>query len=568
MTDVAETLDSARRDRRLFVAGLLAVAALSLALNCYRLGATSLRDSDEAIEALTSREMLQTGDWLTPRLNGAPRYTKPPLYFWLTAGTFRVIGQTDLALRFWSAAAGVGAVLLTGLIGSRLFGARAGVLAALALATSARFVYFHGARSCCLDTTTTFWIALGMLCVVSRRTHPRLLMLAGLAFGLASLTKNFLGLPAAGLVGIHLFATRRTNLRIPPRLIWGAAATLLALSVAWPAAMLILHGRAFAEVFLLRENLGRFHLGGGNPLPWKTPLPLSGRAGVLARTLFDGFFPWSLLSPLMIPWALRMLPAWRHDDRALTLGWVGLYAAGMLATTNPTAWYAYPFYPAVAILIGAFVQELLPAGRHSVVLTTAAGALAAGALLFRPRWNSESFLFWRWVGPSIRFVPAGALLILPIGLGAVLLCLIPLRPRWGRTLLVSELAAVSAAFALAPLRSGGEVLNSKLLARRIEAIAPSCGNAVTFWNIPSLAPAGDFSGAWCEARWYLLGMQGVRIYNLANETALPKSLVRPQRPTLVLTRKEVADRIPPRRDEQDFQLWNAHVVLAALPGER
>ncbi len=567
MTDVAETLDSARRDRRFFVIGMLAVAVLSLALNFYRLGAPSLKDSDEAIEALTSREMLQTGDWLTPRLNGGFRYTKPPLYFWLTAGTFLVVGQTDLALRFWSGAAGAGTVLLTGLIGRRLFGARAGVFAALALATSARFVYYHGARNCCLDPTATFWIALGMLCVVSRRAHPRLLILAGIAFGLASLTKNFLGLPAAALVGIHLFATRRANPPIPPRLIWGATAMLLALSVAWPAAMLILHGRAFAEVFLLRENLGRFNLGGGRPLPWKTPRPLSGRVGVLARTLFDGFFPWSLLAPLIIAWVLRRLPEWRHDDRALSAGWIGLYAAGMLAATNPTAWYGYPFYPAVAILIGVFVQRLLAAGRHSVALTTAAGALAAGALLFRPRWSSDCFL-WLWTGASIRFVSTGAVLILPIALGVLLVCLILLRPRWGRTLLVAELTAVSAAFALAPLRLGGEVLNSELLARRIEAIAPSYGNAVTFWNFPSLAPTGEVPGVWCEARWYLQGLHGVRIYNLASETALPESLVRPQQPTLVLTGKDVVDRIPSHRDEQDFRIWNASVALVGLPGEQ
>jgi 4-amino-4-deoxy-L-arabinose transferase-like glycosyltransferase len=568
MIDAAGTLDSARHERHLFAIGLLLATALSLTLNFYRLGGASLKEVDEAYEALTAREMLQTGNWLTPYLNGVPRYTKPPLYFWLVAVNFRIIGPTEFALRFWSAAAGAGAVLLTGLIGRRLFGARAGVLAACALATSSSFIYFHGARSGCMDAMAAFWIAAGMLCVVSRGTDPRFLVAAGLAFGLASLTKNFLGLPAAGLVGIHLYATRSTNDRIPASLIRVAAATVLTISLAWPATMLILHGRAFGDVFLLRENLGRFHLGGRYPWGKFPPAPFPQRVNFLARTLFKGFFPWGLIAPLMIPWTFLNLKEWRRDDRALAFFWAGLYAAGMLAVSNPLAWYAYLFFPAVAILIGAFVEGLLPAGRHGVFLTSAAGALAAGTLLFRLRWSGYRVDFHGFLPVGLRIVPAGAALVPPIALAAILVYLIRMRPRLGRAFLVSELTVASAAFALAPLRLAEEVSNSKLLAKRIEAVAPEYGNKVTFWNIPGLAPTGRFADDWCEARWYLLGMSGVTIRNFAVNAALPPSLSRPRLPTLVLTRREVVDRLPPHRNEEDFRIWKREVALAGLPGER
>ncbi len=415
---------------------------------------------------------------------------------------------------------------------------------------------------------TTFWIALGMLCVVSRGAHPRLLLLAGLAFGLASLTKNFLGLPAAGLVGIHLFATRRTSPRISPRLICAAVATLLAVSLTWPAAMLIVHGRAFSDVFLLRENLGRFRLGGHIPQAWKIPLPLAGRVGVLARTLFDGFFPWSLLAPLMVPWALRRLPEWTHDDRALTAGWVGLYAAGMLATTNPSAWYGYPFYPAVAILIGAFVQELLPDGRHGALLTALAGVLAAAAICFRPRWNGDEISFGHYRGLSVGIATARTSLFLAFAAAAALACVILLRPRAGRAILVFGLAAVSTAFGIAPLRAAPQVSSSKLLAKRIEAVAPAYGDAVTFWNVPFLARRGVFGGVLCEARWYLLGIHGATILNLADEAALPESLVRPRQPTLVLTQEGALGGLPPHRSEGDTLIWNARVALAGIREDR
>lgn len=569
MTDAAETPDPIRRSHRLFTAGLLAVTALSLALNFSRLGATSLKDTDEAIEALTSREMLRTADWLTPRLNGAPRYTKPPLYFWLAAGTFRVLGQSELALRFWSAAAGTGAVLLTGLLGRRLFGPRAGVLAALALATSARFVYSHGARNGCLDAVTTFWIALGMLCFVSREANPRLLIAAGLAFGLASLTKNFLGLPAAGLAGAWLYATRKRGFRIPRGMIGLAAAALLAVSFAWPLAMAILHGRRFVDVFLLRESLGRFRFGHqGHPVPGAFPptVPRSARVSLFAKTLFDGFFPWSLLAPLMIPWTLWRLREWKPDDRALIVLWAGLYAAAMLSVGSPFAWYAYPFYPAVALAIGVFIAELLPDGRHGALLTAAAGVLAAAAILFRPRWIGDAIRFSRYQGLSVGLAHAKAAPFLALAAAAALAGLIFLRPRTGRALLVLGLAAVSAAFGIAPLRGAPQISHSKLLANRIEALAPAYGNAVTFLDLPFLAPTGEFTGMDNEARWYLFGIRGVAIRNLATEVALPAPPSGPKDPVLVLTHAESVGGLPPHRIEDETLIWNTTVALAGIPG--
>ncbi len=79
--------------------------------------------------------MLNRGDWVIPHVNGLPYLEKPPLYFWLTAGTFWLVGSSEWAVRIWSALATFGTVLLTWRIGRRLYGPRAGVYAGLILAT-------------------------------------------------------------------------------------------------------------------------------------------------------------------------------------------------------------------------------------------------------------------------------------------------------------------------------------------------------------------------------------------------------------------------------------------------
>src|SRR5207248_3465130 len=65
----------------------------------WRLGTLGLIDPDEPFYAQTAREMIQTGDWLTPRIFGAPQFEKPILYYWLVAGSFRYLGESEFAGR-------------------------------------------------------------------------------------------------------------------------------------------------------------------------------------------------------------------------------------------------------------------------------------------------------------------------------------------------------------------------------------------------------------------------------------------------------------------------------------
>ena len=92
---------------------VLSLLLLSVFTFFLGLGRPAITDSDEGYYAEASREMVESGDWLTPRFNYINRFEKPPLYYWLTAAAYLFTGRDEGAARFWSAMSGVGVVLLT-----------------------------------------------------------------------------------------------------------------------------------------------------------------------------------------------------------------------------------------------------------------------------------------------------------------------------------------------------------------------------------------------------------------------------------------------------------------------
>ena len=98
----------------------IGVLSLALVLLFYRLGDGSLHDWDEAIYAQVAKEMVLSDTWMSLTWNGTPFFHKPPLYFWLTALTYKMIGVNEFAARLWPAIFGFGVVVLTFVLGVRL----------------------------------------------------------------------------------------------------------------------------------------------------------------------------------------------------------------------------------------------------------------------------------------------------------------------------------------------------------------------------------------------------------------------------------------------------------------
>ena len=175
-----------------------------------------LLDPDEGLYAEIAREMVTRGDWVIPHVNGLPYLEKPPLYFWLTASTFRLFGPSEWATRLWSAISALGTVLLTWRIGRRLYGAQAGLLAGVVVATVVGNALY--VRRASTDQLFVFCLTLAMYGFLRDAERPDrgrarfLFVYVGAALGV--LAKGFIGLVFPVLIiGLGLLAVGRFGVR-------------------------------------------------------------------------------------------------------------------------------------------------------------------------------------------------------------------------------------------------------------------------------------------------------------------------------------------------------------------
>src|SRR5678815_218304 len=193
---------------------------------------------DEGRYAEIPREMLATGDWVTPHLNGIPYFEKPPLQYWATAAVFAVAGTDEWTTRLWPALAGllaVGAVLLTA---RRVLSPRAGWMAAAVMGSC--WGYFLGTQFVTLDMTLTAFMT-GALCafVVAQdarsdgRARRRFMQLAWALCALSVLTKGVVGI-ALPLLALAAYVAIARDFALLRRLhVAAGLAVFLAIAAPW-----------------------------------------------------------------------------------------------------------------------------------------------------------------------------------------------------------------------------------------------------------------------------------------------------------------------------------------------
>src|SRR5438874_1943859 len=120
--------------RRSFSELIVILFASVIFLGCI-VSPPSLMDDVDAVQAQIARTMLESGDWVTARLDGIPYLEKSPLKYWTMAASFAIFGVSDWAARIPLALASIALCWLTFRFGAWAFGRRAGFYAGLALST-------------------------------------------------------------------------------------------------------------------------------------------------------------------------------------------------------------------------------------------------------------------------------------------------------------------------------------------------------------------------------------------------------------------------------------------------
>jgi 4-amino-4-deoxy-L-arabinose transferase-like glycosyltransferase len=191
----------------------LGVAVVAAALYFLGLSSAPFLDPPEGFHAEIARNVVATGDWTTLRLDGVRYFDKPPLQYWLMAGSFAVAGPTPLAARFWPALAAVACAAVTAQLGVLLGGARLGLLAGLMVAANLG-IFLYG-RIVKPDLIFIFCIVLayeGFALAYQGKGRWALGMFYA-SLGLAALAKDLMGaIGPLATVGVFLALTRERPL--------------------------------------------------------------------------------------------------------------------------------------------------------------------------------------------------------------------------------------------------------------------------------------------------------------------------------------------------------------------
>ncbi len=353
--------------------GLFLLAALGVMGSLLAAPSIPLADPDEGLHAAIAQRMVESGDWIVPRMLDEPFLDKPVLYFWAIALSLKILGMSEAAVRLPGLLLGMFGVLTTAAFAGRMLGRRIGLIAGLFYATM--FLPVALVQLPTHDVALVAWVNLALFCFWesdwggSPQRAWAWTVAAGAVLGLAVLTKGLAGVALAGIsYGGYLIVSRRL------RPIHGCRAGL-ALAVAaivsawWYLAMERANPGYLRYYFFGRHMLGFLTNTQPHGLePWWYYFPV----------LAIGGLPWIAYLPVLIPdavnhWAktgqihfprgtfavgesaagkMDLTPVSPRDNRPLLLlacWFVGCTLFLTLARSKFIT-YVWPVFPATAIL--------------------------------------------------------------------------------------------------------------------------------------------------------------------------------------------------------------------------
>ncbi len=304
-----------------------------------------LLEPDEGRYAEIPREMLVTGDFVTPHLNGVAYLEKPPLFYWGNAISMRVFGENEFGARFFTTAVSVAGILLTYWMGAELGGWRTGLFSAIVLSTS--LYYYIIGRLNTLDMTLALALLLAVfpayLYLSGRRESRWHLHLSYAAAAFAFLDKGLVGavFPAAILLCWLVFSRRHRE--VPRAISLPGLALFLAIALPW----IVLVQRKnpdFLRFFFVHEQFLRYttkihqHV---EPFWFFLPIVLG------------GFVPWiAFLRRVFLAVrgaGAKFLP---REEMTFLLSWVLFIFLFFSFSGSKLPTYVTPIFPPLAVLFG------------------------------------------------------------------------------------------------------------------------------------------------------------------------------------------------------------------------
>ena len=358
---------------------------------------SSIWDANEAFYVETPREMLESGDYISPTFNYEPRFNKPVLSYWIVAAFYRLFG-VSVGVQRLPIAFGAMVLIVTAFFLARAAypsmdvpapGVRteAGLWAALGLAITPRLLMFS--RRIFIDVYISMFMGLTLLFFALAERYPArrrlFLLLMYVSVGLGVLTKGPVAAVLPAMVFAVYLAMRRELWRIPQLMIPTGIVIVLAIVMPWYSVLYARYGWIHIQSFFFGENVARYTAGYGvdsvrGPLFY---LPV----------LFSDSFPWSAFLFASATADSRGHRSTREDDRLTRIRlllwlWIAIIVIFFSLSAAKQDLYIFPIVPAVAALAGVVITRGLaeePRARRAIRATAIAvgitvAVLAAGVI--------------------------------------------------------------------------------------------------------------------------------------------------------------------------------------------
>jgi 4-amino-4-deoxy-L-arabinose transferase-like glycosyltransferase len=322
----------------------------------WRLGSAPLINPDEPRYAEVPREMLASGDWVTPRLDGVPYFEKPPLMYWVVAALEKTLGDGEWSVRLAPALFALAGVLMTYAAARRIYGRDAGFWAAIVLGTS--LLYLGLGRMLLLDTAVSVLMSATLFCFIAGVRERPGARRRGLFYGLyataalATLTKGLMGFLLAGAVMFLWLLLCGQWRRLRPLYFPSGLALFLLIAAPWHL-LAAARNPGWAHFYFVHEHWERFTTSAGHgryqPAWFFIPIVLL------------GLFPWtgflwcSFRDALAGGWPRR-----RDNAEAWFFAiWAAFIFVFFSASQSKLIPYILPVFPPIAVMTGRWVAAAL-----------------------------------------------------------------------------------------------------------------------------------------------------------------------------------------------------------------
>lgn len=307
------------------------------------IGGYGLMNPDEGRYAEIPREMLESGDFLTPRLNHVLYFEKPPLYYWFTAASFAVFGQNEFGARFTSVIMGLMSIFLTWFVARKFEDENTANLSTVILGTSGLFFALSRVNIIDMTLSALLTLALFSFYIFYKENKKRWLYIFYIALALATLSKGLIGIVLPGGV-IFFFMLFTRDWSILKRLFLTPAILVFFLVCVPPFYLMCKKNPDFFYFFFIQEHFLRY-----------------------ATKMHDRYEPFWFFIPVIIgglfPWTLGLFVNVKNylskqQINLYLILWVVIITLFFSASSSKLIPYILPVFSPLAILIAKNILAL------------------------------------------------------------------------------------------------------------------------------------------------------------------------------------------------------------------